>query len=309
MKPIHDALVARCPELTKKFFGWRIVPKINRQNWKFIKRFSTEEARTLATDHSFAAIYQPTVHPGVVVAMGRLFEYSETIGKTCRPKEVERVCYRPTSARVRYCPRCFHEQVAKFGVAYYHRQWAVPYIRSCTFHKEPLLGIACPFCGGNDGVADLSRNFEQHCRRCSADLWQPRGNLPTDTSLRTDAWFDDLIRHPLPYLSPQHRARYFQMAADRLDGCRLDVDTSHRCTNDCDEFSCTERLEWMLDRSGRVNGQSLVHYLQWNRRYMGIPVFLLFWVPIIHAFGKVAKVRSFLVENGIDADFGTNSAL
>ncbi len=296
MKPVHDALVARCPELSKKFFGWRIVPKLNRQNWEFIKRFSKEGAQFVATNHTSAAIYQPTVHPGVVAALGRLFESSETTSKTFRPKELEPIRYRPTYVRVRYCPRCFHEQVAKYGVAYYRRQWEVPYITNCTVHREPLLGIGCPYCGGNDGVADLSRNFEQHCRRCSADLWQPRGLRPTDTSLRTDAWFDELIHHPLPYLSIEQRTQCFQMAADRLDGGRLDVDTSHRCTNECDDFACPERLQWMLDRSGVVKGQSLVHHLQWNKRYMGIPVFLLFWIPIIHAFRTVANFRPLLDE-------------
>jgi hypothetical protein len=63
----------------------------------------------------------------------------------------------------------------------------------------------------------------------------------------------------------------------------------------------------MVDRRGRINGQSLIHHLRWNTSYMEVPVFLLFWLPIIHAFDTVADFRSFLVESGLDSDDGTGA--
>jgi hypothetical protein len=62
----------------------------------------------------------------------------------------------------------------------------------------------------------------------------------------------------------------------------------------------------MQKKHDRVDGRSLVHHLRWNTSYMDVPVFLLFWLPIIHAFETVAEFRTYLVDSGLDLENGTN---
>ena len=307
LRPVLSAFVDRIPALARTFLGWRVVPRSTAGTETVLRRFSSSRARDLACHHTIAPMYQPTLGPDVVRTMGSIFELPGAPASPRRSSVLNAIRNRPTCGRVQFCPSCFKLQVRQFGMAYYRREWSIPYVRNCTIHAEPLLRVGCPHCGGNDKGADLSRNFEQYCQRCSADLWESGGHLPSEAYLRTDTWFGNLLRDPLPFLAPQDREYCFQAAADRLNGRRLDVQSGHRCTNECDRFACTERLGWMLDRRGRVNGQSLIHHLSWNTSYMEVPVFLLFWLPIIHAFGTVAEFRSFLVESGLDSDDGTGA--
>jgi hypothetical protein len=251
----------------------------------------------LAANHSIAAIYKPTTHPNVISAMGRLFERNTPIDDEHHSSGLELIANRPSYARIRFCPSCFHEQISEFGIAYFRRAWTIPYIMNCVKHRELLLGVSCPSCGGNDGVDDLSRNFEQYCQRCSTDLWSASTESPSTTSLLVDAWFEDLLKNPLPFLSTRAVDSCFREAADRLDGRKLAVETEHRCTRECDPFACTQRVRWMLDRHGKVRGNSLTFHMRHGKSYLDVPPFLLFWLPVIHAFETVAELRRFVLTN------------
>ena len=248
----------------------------------------------LAAHHSIAAIYKPTTHPNVISAMGRLFERTAPIDNEHHSSGLEFIENRPSYARIRFCPSCFHEQISEYGVAYFRRAWTIPYVTNCVKHSELLLGISCPNCGGNDGVADLSRNFEQFCQRCSTDLWSTSVDSPSTISLLVDAWFEDLLKEPLPFLSTRTVDSCFREAANRLDGKELAVETEHRCTRECDPFACTQRVRWMLDRHGTVCGNSLAFHVRRGKSYLDVPPYLLFWLPVIHAFETVAKLRRFI---------------
>lgn len=297
LKCLRSALVGRFPALTSAFFGWRVVPRLTRSNWKSIRRFSESQAHDLATNHSIAAIYLPTTHPNVVSAMARLFEQGTPKGKEHLSNGLEYIKNRPSYARIRFCPSCFHEQISEYGAAYFRRAWTVPYITNCLKHRELLIGIGCPNCGSNDGVADLSRNFEQFCPQCDTDLWATSADWPSTVSLLTDAWFEDLLKNPLPFLSTRTIDSCFREAVNRLDGKRLTVETEHRCTRECDPFACTQRVRWMLDRHGKVRGNSLTFHVRHGKSYLDVPPFLLFWLPVIHAFETVAELRRFVLTN------------
>ena len=296
-KHTRSALVGRFPALTSKFFGWRIIPRLTRSNWKSIRRFSESQAHELAANHSIAAVYLPTTHPGVVSAMAKLFELGAPKGKEHLSNGLESIKNRPSYARMRFCPSCFHEQISEYGVAYFRRAWTVPCITSCRKHGELLVGISCPNCGGNDGIADVYRNFEQFCPQCATNLWAISTDSPSSTSLLADAWFEDLLKNPLPFLSTMTIDSCFREAANRLDGKGLAVETEHRCTRECDPFACTQRVRWMLDRRGRVDGSSLTFHVRHGKSYLDIPPFLLFWLPVIHAFETVAELHRFVVKN------------
>lgn len=296
-KQLRSAVVGRFPTLTAEFFGWRVVPRLTNRNWRSVKRFSESQAQRLAADHSIAAIYRPTTHRNIVFAMGRLFERRALKESEFESSGLKCIKYRPSYARVRFCPSCFHEQISEFGAAYFRRAWTVPYISNCLIHGERLLGVGCPCCGGNDGVADLSRNLVQYCPQCGTDLWSSSAAHPSTTSLLTDAWFEVLLKDPLPSLSSRTLDRCFQEAANRLNGKFLTETADHRCSRECDPFACTQRVRWMLDERGKVCGSSLTFYVNQGTNYLGIPPFLLFWLPIIHAFREVADLREFVSQN------------
>ena len=295
---IRSALFGRTPALTSKYVGWRIVPNLDRENCVDVSIFSEAEALTIARSHSTAGVYLPTTHPDLLTSMAKLFERGSRTNSRNLPVGLEQVRKHPAHVRIRFCPACFRDQIAEYGVAYYRRSWAVPYIKNCLRHRIPLQGVGCPHCGGNDGIGDLRRNFEQLCRNCGADLWIVPKTRPTAFSLLADTWFEDLLTNPLPFLTHRDTRRLLGKVAEALDGCCFSDEMDHRCVRGCDPFSCTERVNWMLDIDGKIDGRFLIGRADRDTNYSGVPPFLLFWIPVIYVFGTLANLRQFFSEDG-----------
>ncbi len=222
---------------------------------------------------------------------------------------LEQIRKHPAHVRIRFCPACFRDQIAEFGVAYYRRSWAVPYIKNCVQHRTPLQGVGCPHCGGNDGIGDLRRNLEQFCRNCDADLWVAPKTRPTAFSLLADTWFEDLLTNPLPYLTHRITRRVLGTVAEILDGRCFPGEMDHRCDRECDPFSCTERVNWMLNMVGEVDSRFLLTRAGRDTNYVGVPPFLLFWLPTIVAFRMVERLRPFLESGSTDVTAGAGLAI
>lgn len=300
IEPLVSAFAGRYPELLKPLIGWRVVPKITSANSKHVQRFSMGCGESLGFHHTIAPIYQPLIGPDIIPAMGRLFEKPGRVASYYRSKATRTIRTRPTYARIQYCRQCFQEQIAEFGTPYIRRDWTIPFVRNCAKHEVPLSRFRCDDCGGKEKPSDLNRMLEQYCRHCASNLWRPDDSPAPEESMRVDRWLSDMLRRPLPYLNRRSREICICMAKERLERTPVYLDARHKCTNECDERSCIERLNWFLDKTHRLDPRSAAHTMRMEHGSRGSSPFLLFWIPIIHAYGKLSNFEACLIENKLD---------
>jgi hypothetical protein len=85
--------------------------------------------------------------------------------------------YFPT---MRWCPECVGEDGRRDEV-YEHLLWNIGCVRACPYHKH-LLREVCPQCGTKP-ARDTTRNVQERCHVCRADLRKPMDGTPSEKDI------------------------------------------------------------------------------------------------------------------------------
>lgn len=306
IKPITDAWVGGFPELSRPMLGWRVVLKRGLKTIDQAWSFSSDAANLVAANHSIVPIYTANTSRGIVDSMARLLDGTGD-NNSRLVQDLEYIRNRPSYGRIQYCAACCREQINQYGIHYYKREWAIPYVRCCPIHREWLRSPKCHCDEGRERPSLMARFLATRCSDCASDLFQSNPEHPSAHALKVSSWFSDWLRDPLPYMGPSKIQHCIEQTTSRLKFLDIGPLRFHRCGMYCDVFSCTDRVDWMFDYGGVLNVNSVAHTMRGFRNSCGIPAFLTFWLPVILAFDTYAEFRHVL--NAAPAARSCNSLL
>lgn len=293
---LRSGLIRLFPDFRRSMVGLRVVPRITTKNAVSLQRFKFGLGDDIGRLHTVAPLFEPLMGPDVSLAMGRLYEERRCEPAYYMTASLWPVQSRPTYSRLQYCPACFRAQVREFGTAYLRREWNIPYLRHCPQHKIALCGIGCPECQEGDVLWRIGHLFQQVCPTCSSDQWRGNETRSEPFPLAVSQWFSDMLRQPVPHLTQEGIDSCIEITVERLGNESVYMCKDHRCTDLCEEVACVERCHWMASQSGRLLPDTVRHLMEIRISRQGTSPFLLFWLPIICAFGELSRFTAALGE-------------
>ncbi|MEH6472229.1 MAG: TniQ family protein [Halopseudomonas sp.] len=203
---------------------WRIFPKnYNNQMLTSHKNIDPNKfIRRVVEYNSLAPLFRPTA--SIELSDSVAESYCYTLNKKNLLSADRFIEGKDTpSMDIKYCPKCFIEQIEKYGHSWFKREWHIFGMNVCSIHQHPLIRPHCSSCTGLGIRNGIFSVLQGTCYKCNTLQPLDKYKLkPNDTLLLSD-WLNKLLIECLPKFSDKLISNLLQEACVRA-GSRKEID-------------------------------------------------------------------------------------
>ncbi|MBB1440638.1 TniQ family protein [Shewanella sp. SG41-4] len=105
-------------------------------------------------------------------------------------------------AELRYCPKCFIDQLRQYGFCWLLRVWQAPLVTACHIHNIKLCKYSCDCIDGPFATKNfLVGLFTGSCPECHCNTWTEAYCKSSLSERRTAKWMSEILMYPPIHLS------------------------------------------------------------------------------------------------------------
>lgn len=191
-------------------------------------------------------------------------------------------------ASLKYCPKCFLKQIKDHGFNWILRDWSLPLVNTCAFHKAKLVTYQCECNLQQLSVKELLVNlFSGNCRKCSCSVWPETLKKASVKQHNICTWMTAFVNlEPIYISNAVHRTLLAEIKKSVGLECRKD-----------DEFAYAILRHYFPRYGNRGKQFLLLEIKKWIRSIFPINTEVFFSVLIQH-FSTVDDFLNFINASG-----------